>query len=99
MINHVVLFKLNNYSQEEKKKLEMELKNRLEQLKEVIKEVRKIEVGLSCKPDTGSYDVALFSHFDSPEDLDRYRVHPEHLKVVEFIRNITQARASVDFEF
>lgn len=99
MINHVVLFKLKDYPAEEKKKVLAELKGLLEGLKDKIEEVRYIEVGENYELDAKSYDLALISHFESVEDLDRYRVHPEHLKVVSRIGETTVARAAVDFNF
>lgn len=99
MVNHVVLFKMNDYNPEEKKRLTLELKNMLVGLKEKIKEVRHIEVGIHVEPVAKSYDLALISHFDTIESLDLYRNHPAHLKVVEFIAKVTRSRAAVDYEF
>ena len=99
MINHVVLFKLREYSEEEKLAVITELKSKLYALKDKIAELKFIEVGENYELDAKSYDLALLSHFDSLEDLDKYRVHPEHLKVVERIGQTTVARAAVDFNF
>lgn len=99
MINHVVLFKLNSYSKQEKLAVITELKTALEGLKEKIEEVKHLEVGVNYELDAKSYDLVLISHFESLEDLDRYRVHPEHLKVVKRIGETTSARAAVDYEF
>ena len=79
MINHVVLFKLNDYPADEKRKILLELKSLLEGLKDKIEE--------------------LISHFESEADLDVYRVHPEHKKVLTRILEATSARAAVDYEF
>ncbi len=99
MINHVVLFKLNEYAEEEKVKIISELKSLLEGLKDKIAEVRYIEVGVNYELNAKSYDLGLISHFESVEDLNKYRVHPEHKKVVARIAETTSARAAVDFEF
>lgn len=97
MINHVVLFKLKDYSKEEKAKIVAELKDMLESLQKKIFEVKYIEVGVSYELESKSYDLALISHFESVNDLDAYRVHPEHLKVVERINETTVERAAVDY--
>ena len=89
MINHVVLFKLNNYSKQEKQAVIAELKAALEGLKEKIEELKYIEVGVNYELEAKSYDLVLISHFESLEALDRYRVHPEHLKVVKRIDETT----------
>lgn len=99
MINHIVLFKLKDYPVMEKAKVVEELKTLLESLKEKIKEVKYLEVGTNYELEAKSYDIALISHFESLEDLDTYRVHPEHLKVVERIKETTSERAAVDYRF
>jgi len=99
MINHVVLFKLKDFPVEEKEKILTELKSLLEGLKDKIQEVKYLEVGLNYETDAKSNDIVLLSHFNSVEDLDKYRVHPEHLKVVARFGEVTESRAAVDFEF
>jgi hypothetical protein len=99
MINHVVLFKLKNYPDEEKVQIISELKSLLEGLQEKIFEVKFIEVGVNYELEAKSYDMALISYFESIKDLDAYRVHPEHLKVVERIKETTVERAAVDYYF
>ena len=44
-------------------------------------------------------DICLISHFENMEDLDVYRVHPEHMKVVKLVGETTVSRAAVDYEF
>lgn len=99
MINHVVLFKLKDYSDIEKQNVIAELKAMLEGLKDKIAEAKYIEVGVNYELDSKSYDIALISHFETVEDLDKYRVHPEHQKVVKRVGETTVSRAAVDFEF
>lgn len=99
MINHVVLFKLKDFPSDKKKEVLTELKLLLEGLKEKIQEVKFIEVGLNYDLNASSHDICLLSHFETFEDLDTYRVHPEHLKVVERIKETTVSRAAVDYLF
>lgn len=99
MINHVVLFKLKDYSKGKKKQIIEELSELLKGLKGKIKEVKYIEVGQNYEIDARSYDLCLISHFESNEDLDKYRVHPEHLEVVKRIGETTIERAAVDYFF
>ena len=99
MVNHVVLFKLKDYPAAEKEAVRNELKSLLEGLKDKIKEVEYLEVGLNYELEGKSHDIALISHFKSFEDLDKYRVHPEHLKVVARFQETAETRAAVDFEF
>ncbi len=99
MINHVVLFKLKKYPKDEKARIIEELKALLEGLQQKIFEVKYIEVGVNYELDSKSYDLALISYFESIKDLEAYRVHPEHLKVAERIKETTDERAAVDFFF
>ncbi|MCF8359736.1 MAG: Dabb family protein [Prolixibacteraceae bacterium] len=100
MIKHVVLFKMKDYASEsEKKEVLNELEARLMTLKETIGELRYIEVGKHIDIQSPSYDLCLITHFDSVKDLDAYRVHPDHQKIVKFIMEVTTSRAAVDFEF
>jgi len=99
MINHVVLFKLKQYPAEEKSKILAELKASLLALTGKISELKYIEVGENYELDSKSYDLALLTHFETIADLDVYRVHPEHMKVVKFVGEVTEARAAVDFKF
>jgi len=46
-----------------------------------------------------SYDICLITHFESSEDLKKYQVHPEHLKIIDFVQAVTVSRAAVDYEF
>lgn len=100
MINHVVLFKLKNYdSESEKQNVVGSIEDALLGLKEKITELKHIEVGVNYELDAKSYDICLISHFQSIQDLDTYRIHPEHLKVAELIGKHAAERAAVDFEF
>ena len=99
MINHVVLFKLKDFPTGKKEEILTELKTLLEGLKDKISEVKYIEVGLNYEMDSKSHDICLLSHFETVEDLDKYRVHPEHLKVVARIGETTASRAAVDYQF
>ena len=100
MINHVVLFKLKKYdSESQKQNVIGSIEDALLGLKDIITEVKYIEVGVNYELDTKSYDICLISHFENLEHLDSYRIHPEHLKVVELIGQHAVERAVVDFEF
>jgi len=100
MINHVVLFKVKDFaSDEEKKQVLAQFKAQLLALKDVISELKYIEVGTHYLNPSPSFDLCLISHFDNADDLQKYQVHPAHLKVGEFVKQVTTARAAVDFEF
>lgn len=99
MINHVVLYKLKDYSEGEKSLLIAEMKSLLEGLRGKIEELKYIEVGVNYELNSKSYDLVLISHFDSIQDLDKYRVNPKHEKVVARFKELRLERAAVDYEF
>jgi hypothetical protein len=99
MINHVVLFKLKPFQPEEKASYILEIKGLLEGLKGKIEELRYIEVGTNYELETSGFDIALISHFRSVEELDRYRIHPDHVVVAKRMSELVEARAAVDYEF
>ena len=100
MINHIVLFKLKEFENEDQKAVvRNKIKNALLALKDKIEVLRYIQVGQNYELMSSSYDICLITHFETLSDLEVYRVHPEHLKVVELIMSNTSGKAVVDFEF
>jgi len=100
MIKHIVIFKLREFENEDLKAVvRTKIKQALLALKEKIGVLKYIEVGQNIELNSSSYDICLITHFETLKDLDVYRIHPEHLKVVEIIRDNTNARAVVDYEF
>jgi len=100
MIKHIVFFGLSENA-EGKSKAENAaiIKAELENLKHLIPEIVKIEVGIHL-PDApaGDYDIALYSEFKTMADLDTYQVHPEHKRVAAYIGKVRTTRAAVDYE-
>ena len=99
MIKHIVFWRLKD-SALGKSKIDnsLELKSVLEDLQNKIGTIKKIEVGININNSKAAYDVALYSEFDSREDLETYQKHPEHVKVFGFVNEIREDRAVVDYE-
>ncbi|MEA4917611.1 Dabb family protein [Proteiniphilum sp.] len=100
MIKHLVFFKLAEEAEGNAKAENILLvKEKLEALKELIPVIKKIEVFPNHpQASVENYDILLDSEFDSLEDLKTYVVHPEHLKVGEFITKVRIGRAAIDYE-
>lgn len=94
MLTHVVIWKYRDDVQDE---IRSEHVNMLRKLREVIPELRGLSVGFDTLGLPRSYDTGLVALFDDRAGLDAYTVHPEHVKVAEFGRNISEHVASVDF--
>lgn len=96
MIKHIVMWKLKADLDDKKEKCH-EIKEKIEGLKELIKEIEKIEVGINIEDSKEAYDVVLYSEFKDKESLEIYQNHSEHLKVAKFISSVREARAVVDY--
>ena len=96
MIRHIVFFKFKEGVGEEDQN---SLVSALEGLKAKISLVKELEVGKDVAGKPNSYDIALNSVFDNFDDVEAYAVHPDHVKVVELVRELCESSAKVDFEF
>lgn len=99
VIKHIVLWKLKeNFEGKGKPETARQLKAVLEGLKGKISEIQVLEVGVNFNPADRASDVSLYSEFKTREDLDRYQKHPEHLKVVEIVKQMTVESRVSDYE-
>jgi hypothetical protein len=98
MIRHIVLWKLAESAEGAvRQENAQKMKVMLERLRDKIPEIRMIDIGINCNKNE-TWDVALFSEFDSMPDLMVYQNHPEHQVCAEFIRKIRVDRAAMDYE-
>ena len=98
MIKHIVMWTVKETADHDKEQNVQLVKEKLAALPTLIKEIKDYEVGINEIQSPAAYDVVLISTFDSWQDLDVYRNHPEHLKVAEFIGAVRDQRAVVDYE-
>ncbi|MFN2499191.1 MAG: Dabb family protein [Pyrinomonadaceae bacterium] len=95
MLTHVVIWKYRTDVGEDIRAEHMTL---LRRLASVIPELQSLAVGFDMLMLPRSYDTGLVATFTGRAGLDVYTVHPEHIKVAEFGRTISEHVASVDFE-
>ncbi|WP_457747341.1 Dabb family protein [Sulfurimonas sp.] len=94
MIVHIVMFRFK----EENKVLNLaKVKSKLEKLEEKIDVLKSMEVGINFTESDRAMDLSLYSTFDTQDDLKIYAKHPEHLKVVELIKEVTAESKVVDY--
>lgn len=100
MIKHIVMWKLREFpSREDKAKIARNLRQKLLEMKKSVHEIKNIEVGINYeKASTANYDVILITEFLSMEDLQKYKVHPAHQELVEYLQNIRELRVAIDYE-
>jgi hypothetical protein len=95
MIVHIVLFQ---FKEENKKANIIQAKQILENLMGAVPSLRSIDVGVNFSTEERAMDLSIITAFESKEDLEAYTVHPEHLKVVEFIKTVIEYSKVVDYE-
>ena len=95
MIKHVVMWR---FKEENKAKNMETFKQGLLSLVGIVPEIKSMEVGAHINEVSPGYDMALVMEFESIEDLEAYKVHPEHKKVSAFCKSIRQERVAVDFQ-
>jgi hypothetical protein len=95
MVRHIVLCKFRTSVSEEQRENAIDA---LRALGQSIPEVREWSVGKQALPSSTAYDLAIVSGFENVEALERYRNHPDHIR----IKNLLTATADlvvVDYEY
>ena len=92
MIKHIVIFKTK-----ENAPLKI-FKQKIEDLKNKIPEIKNIAVGLDINFDPDSSDFCVITEVENLKDLETYAKHPDHLDVIAFIKPYVIERKVVDFK-
>lgn len=96
MLKHFVMFRIKGVG--ENKIFNTNLfKDKLDELKNKIPQVKYLETGINISESTSSFDLILTTHFNTAQDLDIYRNHPDHKKAVGLIKEIVSEVAVVDY--
>jgi hypothetical protein len=95
MITHIVLFKLKEPTTE----AIAITKAKLESMAGKVPLLRHLEVGVDVIRSERSFDIALFTKFDSLSDLQAYQVDPYHAgEVVPHMKAVCSSIVAVDYE-
>jgi hypothetical protein len=94
MLTHIVVWKYRADVERETREEHVSL---LRSLAKIIPAVKSLAVGFDTLGLPRSYDTGLVAIFDDRSALDAYTVHPDHVKVANFGRSISEHVASVDF--
>lgn len=93
MLTHVVLFKLLDSSPDN---VTLAV-SKLQELQSKIPELVSLTVGSDVVHSERSYDLALVAVFASLADMQAYQVHPEHVKIANYMTSIRESTVTVDF--
>ena len=94
MLTHIVVWKYRTDVEQFARDEHVTL---LRKLASIIPDVQSLSVGFDTLHLPRSYDTGLVATFADRAALDAYTVHPEHAKVAEFGRSISEHVVSVDF--
>jgi len=95
MLTHMVVWK---YRADVPQATREDHVDRLRSLRSIVPGIENLSVGFDTLHLSRSFDTGLVGVFRDRAALDAYTVHPDHMKVAEFGRGISDIVASVDFE-
>ena len=99
MIKHIVMWKLKDFAEgADRAANAVKMKTMLDACAALAPGTLKFEVALAQPGLEASYDVVLYSEFDSKASLDAYAKHPTHAAVKPFIGAVRDARQCMDYE-
>jgi hypothetical protein len=99
MIKHIVMWKLKDHAEGADKAANVrKMKSLLEGCAGIVPGMLKLEVGLPQPGLEATYDILLYTEFDSKAALDAYQEHPTHVAVKPFIGAVREARQCMDYE-
>lgn len=94
MLTHIVVWKYRADTSQDTRDEHLAL---LRSLGSIVPGIESLSVGVDTLYSPRSYDTGLVAIFRDRAVLDAYTIHPDHVKVVEFGRSITDTMAKVDF--
>ena len=95
MLTHIVVWK---YRADVPQTTREDHVERLRSLGSIVPGIESLSVGFDTLHLPRSFDTGLVAIFHDRAGLDAYTIHPEHVKVAEFGRSLSEMVASVDFE-
>ena len=95
MVVHIVTFK---FKEENKQANIIQAKQMLENLMGAVPTLKSMDVGLNFSQEERAMDMSIITVFESKTGLEAYAVHPEHLKVVDFIKSVVEYSKVVDYQ-
>ena len=73
------------------------LSKMLTDLVDQIDDLKAMEVGENVSVKSSAMDLVLTADFDDVRGLDNYRVHPEHVKVLDYLSVVMERAQVVDY--
>ncbi|ADV45735.1 Dabb family protein [Nitratifractor salsuginis] len=96
MVVHIVMIKFAEAA--DKNERIREAKRRIDALIEQVPSLRSMETGINFSEEERAMDLVLTTTFDDRKGLEEYAVHPEHLRVIDYIKSVAEYSKVVDYE-
>ncbi|MEO8598269.1 MAG: Dabb family protein [bacterium] len=98
MIKHIVMWQLKDHAEgADKASNAVKMQQMLESCNGIVPGILKLEVALAQEGLEATYDVVLYSEFESVAALDAYQNHPKHQAIKPFIGAVRLARQCMDY--
>lgn len=75
----------------------LRLKDAIDALQTEVPQVKFLQTGINFNTYPQAFDLVLISDFETEEDLEKYRNHPQHQKVMDVISEFIEKVHVVDF--
>ena len=95
---HLVFWKLNGPTAEEKKNQANQIIQAFLSLKNKMEGLLRLEVGQNCIEHSDAWDISVYMVFESAAMLELYQSHPMHLDIKRLVGPMRLDRGQVDFE-
>ncbi len=100
MIRHICMFKFKEFAQGRTKAENIAItKSMLDKLPSEIEYIVSSSTSVGAEGQKeDNYDLILISDFKNLDELEKYKVHPSHVAVGDFMRPVRISRTCIDFE-
>ena len=99
MIKHIVMWNFAEEAEGADKATNLRtVRDALVALRTVVPGIINLEPVIPTEPFEHSYDLVLYSEFETPAALKAYAEHPDHVAVAGFIGKVRSTRVCVDYE-
>ncbi len=94
MLRHIVMMKFNEKGKAENSAAKIE--GMLYGLLKTVEPLKKMEVGVSDF-DNNVFGLVLTADFEDEAGLKVYRAHPDHVKILNYMKEVVEEVAAVDY--
>jgi hypothetical protein len=99
MIKHIVFWKLKDQAEGgDRATNAVKMKQLLDSCANIVPGILKFETALAQPGLEATYDVVLYSEFESRAALDAYQEHPDHVAIKPFVGAVREGRQCMDYE-